>query len=297
MREVLVCPICQSTTFTTALTSKDFTVSGELFHIKECNNCHFLITSPSPEIQDLASYYQSKEYISHTSKATSFINRIYLLARTYTLNKKVQLITQCLPIITTKTILDYGCGTGEFLQKCKSQGWDINGVEPASTPRQKAETNCQQSIGSSLEEITSKDFQIITLWHVLEHIPDLGSILTKLHQKLHSNGRILIAVPNPSSWESNHYKNFWAAYDVPRHLWHFNPQNLESLLRTYGFTLEHRKPMKLDAYYISLLSEQYLRNGKTTIPGLLKAAINGIKSNFQAQRNGQYSSIIYIAKK
>jgi SAM-dependent methyltransferase len=283
---VLTCPICHSTKFETALTCKDFTVSGELFLIKECTKCHLLVTSPAPEIQDLSRYYQSDQYISHTSKATSLVNAIYLQARSFTLNWKEGLITKSCRSIATRTMLDYGCGTGEFLQRCKSTGWSIHGVEPA-----------EQIIASSIEDIPNDGFQIITLWHVLEHIPDLNSILSKLYEKLHPDGRLLIAVPNPSSWDSNHYKDFWAAYDVPRHLWHFKPQNLESLLRVYGFTLERRIPMKLDAYYVSLLSEKYRKNGNTTLLGILKAIINGIRSNLSAKKTGEYSSIIYIAKK
>lgn len=296
MREVLTCPICQSQKFQTVLTCKDFTVSGELFQIKECTECLLLATSPAPEIQDLPRYYQSDHYISHTSKATSLINQVYLQVRSYTLAWKERLIKQYIPS-TKKSILDFGCGTGEFLQKCKSQGWLVDGVEPTASARSRAEINCQQTIAPSIEGVLHNNFEIITLWHVLEHIPDLNSTLQKLHDKLGPNGHLLIAIPNPSCWDSSHYKNIWAAYDVPRHLWHFRSQNLELLLRNCGFTLERRIPMKLDSYYVCMLSEKYKSNGNTTIAGIIKAIINATRSNLSARKNGEYSSTIYIAKK
>lgn len=297
MREVVACPLCKSTQLETALICKDFTVSAELFPIKKCLNCHFQITSPSPEIQDLPKYYHSNDYISHTSNATSIINNIYLRVRSYTLHWKERLVTESMTNSTNKTILDYGCGTGEFLKKCKSLGWRINGVEPSEIARKKAQTNCNQDISSSIQDIATKDFSVITLWHVLEHIPNLNDTISLLREKLHPNGKIIIAVPNPNSWDAKHYKNFWAAYDVPRHLWHFTQPNLQLLLRNHHFILTGQVPMKLDAYYVCLLSEKYRNNGKTTLIGMLKAFYNGTKSNHQAKKTGEYSSIIYIANK
>ena len=176
MREVLTCPICQSTKFEEEITCKDYTVSHETFQIKKCSVCHFLVTTPTPQIEELPAYYQSDKYISHTSKANSLLDRVYLLVRSYTLNWKERLIKKSTQT-TTNAVLDYGCGTGEFLQKCKSSGWTIQGVEPSSVARTKAEIKCEQNIASTLQEIQQHDFQVITLWHVLEHIPNINSIL------------------------------------------------------------------------------------------------------------------------
>jgi 2-polyprenyl-3-methyl-5-hydroxy-6-metoxy-1,4-benzoquinol methylase len=297
MREVLACPLCHSTQLETALTCKDFTVSGELFPIKKCTNCHFQITATTPDILDLPRYYQSNDYISHASSATTIINTIYLRVRTYTLRWKEQLATELIAKTADKTILDYGCGTGEFLKKCKSLGWNVAGVEPAEDARKKAQNNCNQHIAPSIDDLATKDFTVITLWHVLEHIPDLNETIALLREKLNPSGKIIIALPNPNSWDAQHYKNFWAAYDVPRHLWHFTQSNLELLLRNHHFVLKRQVPMKLDAYYVSLLSEKYRNNGKTTLIGILRALYNGTKSNLRARKTGEYSSIIYIANK
>lgn len=297
MREVSVCPICQSTNFESTLTCKDYTVSGENFTITQCTNCNLRATSPAPEDKDLGSYYQSDNYISHTAKASSLIDKLYLFARSFTLNWKLKIVSSTLINHTNKSILDYGCGTGEFLQKCKSHGWKIEGIEPSPDARRKAEENTNQFIATSIEQITSTEIQVITLWHVLEHVQELNQTLTTLRSKLHQDGRLIVALPNPNSHDAKHYKNHWAAYDVPRHLWHFGQHNAENLLRKNGFTVISKKPMPLDSFYVSLLSEKYHRNGKTTVPGLLKAFLTAVRSNMDARKNGEYSSIIYIAKK
>lgn len=296
MREVSVCPICQSTHFESTLTCKDYTVSGEDFTIIQCNQCNFRATSPAPEDAILGSYYKSANYISHTSTASSLIDKLYLVARSYTLNWKLKIVSRTLDNYTHKTILDYGCGTGEFLQKCKSHGWQVQGIEPSPEARKKAEVNNNQSIATSIEQITSTEFHVITLWHVLEHIAELNQTLTAIRNKLHPNGRLIVALPNPNALDAKHYKNHWAAYDVPRHLWHFSQHNAEQLLRNNGFTLISKNPMPLDAFYVSLLSEKYLA-GKTNLSVLIKAFLIAIRSNIKARKSREYSSIIYIAKK
>lgn len=297
MRDVLICPICQSTKFQLSLNCKDHTVSGENFTITKCTDCNFQVTSPAPENEDLGNYYQSDNYISHTSKANSLIDRLYLLARNYTLNWKVRIITRAIENHNDPSILDYGCGTGEFLQKCKTKGWQIEGIEPSQNARFKAQLNCNQYIAPSIDEVPTKEFHIISLWHVLEHVPELNQTLSALRQKLHQNGRLIVALPNPNSLDAQHYHSHWAAYDVPRHLWHFNQENAERLLLNNGFTVVLKVPMRLDAYYVSLLSEKYLKNGKTTISGITKALLIALQSNHKARTTKDYSSLIYIAKK
>jgi 2-polyprenyl-3-methyl-5-hydroxy-6-metoxy-1,4-benzoquinol methylase len=297
MKEVLICPICQSTKFDFSLNCKDYTVSHEIFTIARCVKCNFKVTSPAPENQDLGNYYNSNDYISHTSKSNSFIDSLYLLARTYTLNWKIRVIKKAIPNSTEVRILDYGCGTGEFLQKCKSNGWQIEGIEPSEHARIKAQLNCNHHIAPTIDDVPTKEFNIISLWHVLEHVPELNSTLSALHNKLQKNGRLLVALPNPNALDAQHYKTHWAAYDVPRHLWHFNQENIERLLLNNGFTVVSKVPMPLDAFYVSLLSEKYLRNGKTKISGIAKAILTAVRSNRKARSTKEYSSIIYIAKK
>jgi 2-polyprenyl-3-methyl-5-hydroxy-6-metoxy-1,4-benzoquinol methylase len=282
--------------FSTVFLCKDFAVSGEVFGLKKCNSCLLSITSPSPALEDLPRYYQSQQYISHTSKATSLINSIYLLVRSVTIKSKLKLITKALAPGQKKSVLDYGCGTGTFLKKCKSNGWSISGVEPAPDARKLAQQNCGQEISTSLQEIGTRQFQIITLWHVLEHIPDFNEVLNTLTQKLATDGTLIIAVPNPNSWDAKHYQDCWAGYDIPRHLWHFSQANIERLLNTHGLNLTAKIPMRFDSYYVSMLSEKYRQN-KTTLTGLFKAVIKGTLSNHYAKKSTEYSSLIYLAKK
>lgn len=295
MREVLVCPICEGKTFTPFLNCKDYTVSRETFQIIKCRQCQFGVTSPTPD--NIGDYYLSDSYISHSKKATTLIDKIYLLARSFTLKWKLKLISNYIPKSADLTLLDYGCGTGEFLKKCSSKGWNICGIEPSAKARKQSSEITQTTIAASLEDMSINNFNIITLWHVLEHIADLNKTIEKLKDKLSNSGTMFIAVPNHRSWDAKHYSEFWAGYDLPRHLWHFSQSNMEALLQKNSLKLICKIPMKLDAYYVSLLSEKYKHHGASTITGLLNAILNGLKSNLRARKNNEYSSLIYIVRK
>ena len=211
MREVLVCPICEGKTFQPFQNCKDYTVSQETFHIIECRQCQFGVTSPTPD--NISDYYLSDSYISHSKKATTLIDSIYLLARKFTLKWKLKLINNHTPKSGDLTLLDYGCGTGEFLKKCKSKGWTIYGIEPSAKARKQSSETAQTNIAASLEELTINNFNIITLWHVLEHIPDLNKTIEKLKDKLSSSGTMFIAVPNHRSWDAKYYSELEADKD------------------------------------------------------------------------------------
>jgi len=296
MTEVKTCPICGTNSFTPFLQCQDYTVSQETFNLVKCNQCNFVITTPRPDDESIGRYYQSDNYISHTNKAAGIVDKIYLQARNYTLQWKLMLANQYYKPLGPKTILDYGCGTGDFLKTCKDNGWNIIGVEPSDDARAKAIQSTGSTINTSIESLTQVNINVITLWHVLEHVPDLNSILTQLRERLANNGTIFIAVPNHTSQDGQRYRQHWAGYDVPRHLWHFSPNTMRALLNKNGLKLEATLPMKLDAYYISLLSEKYI-HGKQSIPTMITAAWRGLLSNISAKRTGQYSSLIYIVKK
>lgn len=219
------------------------------------------------------------------------MDRLYRMARNFTLRWKLQLISR---YSHEKTILDYGCGTGNFLSFIKTNGWKTTGVEPAEDARNKAIEN-GITANANLSEI-DQCFSIITLWHVLEHVHTLTTTLTELKKRLTASGTIFIAVPNHKSADAWYYKEHWAAYDVPRHLWHFNQETMKRLLTNSGLKIEQVIPMKLDAYYVSLLSESYKNNNITSISRYLNAACQGWKSNRAASKTGEYSSLIYVAK-
>lgn len=286
-----VCPICQGTSINPFLSVKDYTVSNEEFKLVTCNGCSFVFTNPRPESRLIQSFYKSEKYISHTGGSTALMDRLYRMARNFTLRWKLQLIST---YTQEKIILDYGCGTGNFLSYLKTNGWKTTGVEPAEDARNKAIEN-GINVNANLTEIDST-FSIITLWHVLEHVHTLTTTLTELKKKLRTSGTIFIAVPNYKSADATYYKEHWAAYDVPRHLWHFNRETMTQLLSNTGFKIEKVIPMKLDAYYVSLLSELYKNNHIGFISRYINATYQAWMSNRAARETGEYSSLIYVAK-
>ena len=288
------CPICAGQQFTDFISCKDFTTTGETFEIKKCNSCSFTFTNPQPDEKSIGKYYLSSNYISHTGGKKNITDRIYLLARKWALKKKRNLIEN---ISDGNSILDYGCGTGEFMSEMKKNGWEASGIEPSQIAREKSEKLNQTKVFIQLEEIENKKFDVITLWHVLEHIHDLNRTMEGLTQRMKDSSALIIAVPNLKSYDAEHYKSFWAAYDVPRHLWHFNQENMKQLLKNHGLKIVQVSPMKLDSYYVSMLSELYKNPKKNKFVNLFSAIITGLKSNMKARKSGNYSSLIYIATK
>lgn len=292
LEELKECPVCKNDTFAAHLTCTDHFLTKESFEITRCTGCSFLFTNPRPHSKELRKYYQSTEYISHSDNANNLTNKIYKIARQFTLKQKIKLINK---ITSDKTILDYGCGTGDFLHACKNNGWQIAGLEPDDFARNIAQNKTGQLINSEISQIKHLDnIGLITLWHVLEHLPDLNHTISILKSKLISKGKILIAVPNHESYDAQIYKERWAAYDVPRHLYHFSEKTMCLLLKKHGLKIVRKIPMKLDSFYVSLLSEKY-KTGRTKY---IKSVINGYKSNVYAKNNNNnYSSVIYIAGK
>ncbi|QMU31079.1 class I SAM-dependent methyltransferase [Adhaeribacter radiodurans] len=288
------CPICNKDLLKNFLIVKDNSVSKESFVIVQCENCGFKFTNPRPDENSIGKYYQSAEYISHTNKATGITNKAYKLVRTYTIKQKVDLINRFAP---KYTLLDYGCGTGNFLEASKKDGWSVQGYEPSSVARTQAEGLLQQTLAadvSALEHIENESFQVITLWHVLEHIHTLNETFKKLTQLTKIGGNIIVAVPNADSHDAQVYKENWAAYDVPRHLYHFNQATMKRFFKKHKLELLEIIPMKFDAYYVSMLSEKYLTGNNEYI----KSVLNGFKSNNYASKNANdYSSLIYVGKK
>jgi SAM-dependent methyltransferase len=285
------CPACGHNAFSEYLLCKDHSMSGETFTLLRCTTCNLLATSPRPEENNLPAYYQSEEYISHSGKTSGFIGWAYPRIRAFALRQKSKLIHSYHP---HGTLLDMGCGTGEFLMHMQRQGWSVSGIEPSLMARAKAENGLRQTVAASLDDLTQNDFTVITLWHVLEHLPNPVATLEALATKLQKNGTLLVAVPNPYSLDAHYYKDFWAGYDVPRHLWHFSTDSIKKLAGRAGLMLIDQKPMYFDSYYVSMLAERY-KNG-TGFASALKGAFTGLRSNLSARSTGNYSSLIYIFK-
>ena len=276
------------------VTCEDYTVSNKNFDLLYNMQYRMLETFPKPEGKELASYYESEDYISHTDSKETLTDKLYQTVKGIALKSKLKLLNSFQT--EEKNLLDVGCGTGDFLLTCKNNGWNVVGVEPNKNAQALAISKLSEkntaNIASDLLEISSQQFDVITLWHVLEHVPDLNSYIYKLRSLLKPNGVLVIAVPNYKSYDANYYKQFWAAFDVPRHLWHFSKKSIELIFSEFDMEVTKILPMKFDSFYVSLLSEKY----KTGKSNFLKAFYVGMLSNLKAMRTNEYSSLIYVIK-
>jgi 2-polyprenyl-3-methyl-5-hydroxy-6-metoxy-1,4-benzoquinol methylase len=289
MLEHRSCLICKNTKTELFLTCKDFTASEEIFHIVKCTSCNFIYTNPIPPENEIGKYYKSEKYISHTDTSKGIINKLYHLVRNITLKSKLELINK---LSLKGKILDIGCGTGHFLKECKNNGWQVDGTEPDNEARKLAEELTHSKISETVfGNKNLNSYNIISLWHVLEHIHKLNETLEQVKKLLKEDGHIIIAVPNCDSIDSKYYKEFWAAYDVPRHLYHFTQETIEKLLKNHGLRIIKKTPMIFDSFYVSMMSEKY-KNGN-----IFNAVITGLKSNIKGKNKLNYSSIIYVAEK
>jgi 2-polyprenyl-3-methyl-5-hydroxy-6-metoxy-1,4-benzoquinol methylase len=265
----------------------DYTVSQESYELLLNKDFDMMVTQPVPS--DLENYYKSENYISHTNASKSVVDKIYQKVRKRTLKKKLALINSF--NFTDKNLLDIGSGTGDFLSTCKKDNWNIFGVEPNEDARTISKNKEINTI-SDISLLKESNFDVITLWHVLEHVENLLEYLEVLKSKLKPNGVLIIAVPNYKSFDANHYKEFWAAFDVPRHLWHFSQTSIKKLFANVSMRVEKTLPMKYDSYYVSMLSEK----NKSRRANFLKAFYIGFLSNLKAKSTSEYSSLIYVIK-
>ena len=289
------CPVCNSQNINPLLTIKDYSVSKQDFVIWQCTECSLRFTQDVPDENSISSYYKSPDYISHSNTNKGFINKTYQKVRNYTLEEKAKLIIKETHE-TSGSLLDIGSGTGAFLAVMKKKGWEVKGIEPDEDARRltKQLYNLDIDNPSVLNNISGSSFNAITLWHVLEHVHQLHDYIEHLKRILKPQGKLFIAVPNYQSTDSNIYRSYWAAYDVPRHLYHFSPNSIEVLMQKHGLKVDARKPMWFDSFYISMLSSKY-KTGKTKY---IKAFINGLRSNVTALLNKKRcSSLIYIISK
>lgn len=271
---------------------KDHSVSGDFFQLIENTEYGFLETTPQPSAEALPDYYKSEDYISHTDSKRNLFESVYHLIRKISLKQKLKLINRC--ITDEKKLLDVGCGTGDFLQVAKHNNWKISGIEPNPQARAIANNKTDNSVFDidQLLIFQPDSFDVITLWHVLEHLPNLEEHVQIIKKLLKPNGTLIIAVPNYKSYDAKYYKEFWAAYDAPRHLWHFNKISISKIFSKFALEVVKIKPMYFDAFYVSLLSEKY-KNGKMNI---LRGCFVGLLSNLKSIKTKEVSSLIYIIK-
>jgi 2-polyprenyl-3-methyl-5-hydroxy-6-metoxy-1,4-benzoquinol methylase len=289
------CPVCGGQSFSPFLTCTDFFVTGEEFPIKSCNSCGFKITENLEDEENMGRYYQSENYISHSNTSKGLVNRIYHTVRKYMLGRKRRLV-ETVAQIKNGQILDVGTGTGFFLNEMKQHGWQVSGTEKSSDARDFAKKDFGLYIlpSEKLFNLNDKSFDVITLWHVLEHIHRLNENMETFFRLLNDTGKLIIAVPNHDSHDARHYKKFWAAWDVPRHIWHFAPPQMKKLGEKHGFTLAGVYAMPFDPFYVSLLSEKYKNSKLAFLKGIFYGKISWMKSIFKP---GNCSSVIYVFEK
>lgn len=268
-------------------------ITKEEFSLQRCSACGFLFTNPVPTAETIGAYYKSEDYVSHSSSKKGIINRLYNTVRSYTLGQKTKLLGELSSGMQGKELLDIGSGTGHFLNAGKNKGYAVLGLEPDDEARAFAKQNFALELQGLevLHQLESESKDIITMWHVLEHVYDFDRDTKRIAEILKPGGKWLIAVPNHESFDAQYYGSYWAAYDVPRHLYHFRKKDIENLAANLNLKLEKVLPMKFDSFYVSMLSEKY-KGGS-----LLKAFWIGLKSNLRAKKSGGYSSQIYILSK
>ncbi len=289
---VAKCPLCESQNAELHLQLKDYFLSKEDFEIYRCQNCGLLYTWPRPADDIIEKYYKSEDYLSHNEKKKGLIPFIYNCVKRVNVANKFRMATKG---VQGQRMLDFGCGVGDFLHFAQQKGYEVTGSDVSEDARHFASEKLGKTVISPDDVFAMPDnsFDIITMWHVLEHISDLKKQAALLDRLLADGGRLVIALPNYQSYDAQYYKDKWAAYDVPRHLNHFNQKTLETVFAGTKLHIISVRPLKWDAYYISMMSEGYIGSGNAFVKGIL----TGLKSNRAAHKSGQYSSMVYIFEK
>lgn len=289
------CPLCKSSAIKKRFACVDEFATGEQFDIFECTACGLAFTQNVPDEKEIDRYYESPTYISHSNTSKGFVNRVYHIVRRIMLQKKARKV-EILTGLKNGRLLDYGAGTGHFARLMETRGWSVTAIEKNGKARELAlkEFGFEMLPVEALSAIKDKELDVVTMWHVMEHIQEPDRMWDELHRILGDKGIAIIAVPNSASYDALKYKEHWAAYDVPRHLWHFTPSTIAQWGEKHGFVLDGQYTMPFDGFYISMLSEQYKGSRLHTIRGFW----NGFKGwLLQCRRSSASSSIIYVFRK
>jgi 2-polyprenyl-3-methyl-5-hydroxy-6-metoxy-1,4-benzoquinol methylase len=293
---ISTCPVCGSPEFEFShyLNVPDWLVSKENFELKKCGNCSFIFTANAPLLENAGPYYESEEYVEHTDTNKGLIYGVYHQARKLMLKFKLSNIRS---YSKSTKLLDIGSGSGYFINYMKQNGYNVSGVEISDKAVALCKDKFDISVNSPTEflaEKLPKDFDIITMWHVFEHVYSFNEYFDILHKSLKENGHVFVALPNPNCFEAKHYKNYWNGFDTPRHLWHFTPKTFKQFAEGHGFEMISMKRLPLDPFFNAMVSSSY-KSGLKFLPytftiGLI-SFINGLINRDKA------SSLIYILKK
>lgn len=292
---IKACPLCGGTRLERALTCVDHYATGEMFHLCRCRECGFLFTQDFPVEDEIGRYYETPDYISHTDTRKGAMNTVYHHVRTYMLGRKARLVEHEAHRKEGR-LLDIGTGTGYFADTMRRRGWQVEAVEKSAQARAFAREHFGLEVKphTALKDFAPGTFDVITLWHVMEHLEHLNETWETLRSLLTDRGVLVVAVPNCSSFDAWRYGAYWAAYDVPRHLWHFTPDTIQRFGAKHGFILAERHPMPFDAFYVSMLTEKHMRRSCTFLRGMLTGTLAWLSSLVRKERS---SSMIYVFRK
>ena len=289
-QDIVKCPLCNSKNIAQYMDTLDYFFTKENFSLTKCNDCNFVFTNPVPT--ELGKYYETTDYFSHNTSSNGILGKVYSKLRNINIQRKYKLVKK---YNAEGSILDIGCGTGELLNYFNSKSWNTLGIEPNKSARNfaKEKYNLEVNTEEELSTLKPKSFEVISMWHVLEHVQNLHERIKLVIDLLKDDGTIFIALPNLNSPDSNKYGKYWSALDVPRHLYHFTKNSFTELCSLHNLKIVHAEPMKFDAYYVSMLSEKYKNNRNK----YLTAFFAGFQSNLYAKKDNNYSSMIYVIKK
>jgi SAM-dependent methyltransferase len=273
----------------------DHLVSREEFELFKCPECGFIFTREYPAEPEIGRYYESENYISHDDRAKGIINRIYLVVRDIMLRRKLKLVISATGL-TQGNILDIGCGTGYFAGTMKKAGWDVTGIEPNEKARDfgVSRFGIKALSPDRISDLPDKSFNCITMWHVMEHLHDPYKYSDEINRLLKTEGICIAALPNSDSSDAGYYGSHWAAYDLPRHLWHFSSATVKLFWEKKDFEIVRIERLPLDVFYISVLSEKNIGSKLPFIKGLVTGGFFTLQS---ALNKNKCSSLIYFLRK
>ena len=289
------CPLCGASGQMPYADCIDFTVSKESFILLRCPQCGVVFTSNPPKESETIRYDTLDLKLKLGDSPRGLTDKLYYYVRHRMLRKKASIV-ESQSYRTGGTLLNYGAKTGYFSHYMERRGWKVTSIEKYHEERQfSLETFHHRMYDvSEMDRLTPETFDVITLWHVFEHCYNPNGLLNRFYRLLRPGGILLIACPNICSTDAMHYGANWAAYNVPRHLWHFNPTSLSNLLNKHGFTLMHRQKLSYDCFYISVLSE---KNKNSKMP-FLRGMWFGMRCWFiSLARLDKSSSLVYVFRK
>jgi len=290
------CPICGHSEFEKVYDLDDYKITQETFSLEKCPECTLIFTVDPPLGENIGRYYESDDYLEHSNRKNDLFSKMYSWGRDLMFGYKYGIIKKLGP---KGKILDIGAGSGYYLNFMSKKGYEVQGIEMSERARNHAKSEHGLHIHPD-EMFHNRDFKqkfdMISLWHVMEHLYDLNKVMKRFDELLNPNGSLVIALPNYNALEVQTYKKYWNGWDVPRHLWHFSPQSIRKLVGNHGFEITSMHTMPLDPLFNTLLTNKY-RKGNPLV-NVLRMGTVGVASLIQGFFNVEKaSSIIYIIKR